>query len=313
MQSIVRLLLPGLALIFLSSAVHSQDIYSDQTVVAKRGDAVITMLDVDAALLSVPARLRANVMNNPKRIEELLERLLTNRQLALEGRAQGLDDNAIFKQAVVLQNDRLLSEQRLIEYRADLQLGNIEELAQERYLVNPDAYAIPGTVSVRHILVDAKTRSDGEALELAKQIQAKAVAGGDFVALVKEYSDDPSNESNEGLIPNAESEGLDPAFAAAVKELKTPGEISPVVKSQFGYHVIVLIQRSPSKPRSFDEVKEKIVAEIDNSMREARVQDHVDQLKGIEIEAVPEVVASLRTRYLPKSAAQQPIDDKAGN
>lgn len=313
MHNIVRILLPTMALIFLANSALAQQVYSEQTVVAKRGDAVVTMLDVDAAMMGVPPRMRADMMNSPKRIEELIERLLTNRQLALEGRAQALDDNAIFKQAVILQSDRLLGEQRLVEFRANLDLGNVVELAQERYLVNPDAYATPGSVSVRHILVDEKTRSDEEALELAKQIQAKAVAGGDFVALVKQYSDDPSKDSNQGLITNADSDGMDPAFAAAVKELKTPGEISRVVKSQFGYHVIVLVQHTPSTPRSFDEVKDKMIAEMDNSMRETRVKEHVDALKGIEIEAVPDVVASLRTRYLPKSATKQPVDNKAGN
>lgn len=313
MQNFVRILLPAMALIIAAKLGHAQEIYSDQTVVAKRGDAVVTMLDVDAALLGVPVRLRANVMDNPKRIEELVERLLINRQLALEGHAKALDDNAIFEQAVILQRERLLSEQRLVEYRADLDLGDIEELARERYLVNPDAYAIPGSVSVRHILVDREKRSDLEALELAKEIQAKAVAGGDFVALVKQYSDDPSSESNDGLITNADSDGMDPAFAAAVKELKTTGEISPVVKSQFGYHVIVLVMRTPARPRSFDEVKQKIIDEIDNSMREAKVQTHVDQLKSIEIEATPEVVASLRTRYMPKTGTEKPVADKAGN
>ena len=313
MHSIVRMLLPAMALVFLVHHVQAQDTYPEQTVVAKRGDAIITMLDVDAALLGVPARMRANVMNNPKRIEELIEKLLINRQLALEGQAKSLDDSAVFKQAVVLQSDRLLSEQRLIEYRADLDLGDVNELAQERYLVNPDAYALPGSVSVRHILVDEKTRSDEEALQLAIEIQAKAEAGTDFVALVKQYSDDPSHESNDGLIQNADSDEFDPAFAAAVKELKTEGAISPVVKTQFGYHVILLVQRAPAKPRSFDEVKDKIAIEIDNSMREARVQEHIDELRGIEIEAVPEVVASLRTRYLPKSDVQQPADSKTGD
>lgn len=313
MHHLTRILLPAMALFFISPASHAQEPYPPETVVAKRGGAVVTMLDIDAALLGVPDRMRANVMNNPKRIEELIQRLLINRQLAQEGREAGLADSAVFKQAVVLQNDRLLSEQRLIEYRADLDLGDLEELALERYTVNPDAYAIPGFVSARHILVDTKSHSDEDALELAKQIQAKAVAGEDFVALVKQYSDDPSKENNDGLIPNAESDGLDPAFSAAVRELKSAGDISPVVKTQFGYHVIVLVQRAPSKSRSFDEVKEKIVGEIDNSMRESRVQDHVDQLKGLEIEAVPDVVASLRTRYLPKPDATKTGGDKAAN
>lgn len=312
MHTFLRMLPAALILILFATSGAAQDRYPPETVVAKRGDAVVTMLDIDAALLGVPPRLRANVMNNPKRIEELIEGLLINRQLALEGQKLGLDGNPTFEQAVALQSDRILGEQRLIAFRTSMDLGDVEELARERYMVNPDAYAIPGSATVRHILIGTKDRGDEEALKLAIQVQAKAASGDDFIELVTQYSDDPSKESNQGLIPNAESEGLDPAFAAAVKRLERPGEISPVVKTQFGYHVILFVQRTPSKPRSFDEVKDKIVGELDSSMRDARVQEHVDQLKGIEIEATPDVVASLRTRYLPQAEAKS-TDKDSGN
>ena len=150
--------------------------YPPETVVAKRGDAIITMLDVDGALLSVPERMRANVMNNPKRIDELVDRLLTSRQLANEARAAHLDGSNVFKQAVKLQEDRLLSEQALVDLRAKMDIGNVEELARERYQVNPSAYALPGATSARHILIKTDSRSDKEATKLAEEIRAKAVA-----------------------------------------------------------------------------------------------------------------------------------------
>lgn len=295
-----------MALSLASLSAVAEPHYPPETVVAKRGDAVITMLDVDAALLSVPERMRANVMNNPKRIDELVDRLLASRQLANEARAAHLDGSAVFKQAVKLQEDRLLSEQALIDLRAKMDIGNVEELARERYQVNPNAYALPGATSARHILIKTDNRSDNEAMKLAEEVHAKAVAGEDFVALVKQYSEDPSKAANDGLVPGADTDAMDPSFAEAVKRIAKPGDISPVIKSQFGYHVILLVQRTDSKPRSFDEVKDKIVSEMDTSMRDVRVKDHVDQLKSMAIEATPEIVASLRTRYLPKGASPEP-------
>lgn len=306
MHQAIRSLLAVTLLSFVSSNVFAAAKYSDDTVVASRGGASVTMLDVDAALLGVPERLRANVMNNPKRIDELVDRLLTTRQLAIEGQAAGLDKSAVFKRALQLQHDRLLSDQQLIDYRGKLDIGDVEELAQERYQVNPDAYAIPGNTSARHILIKATDRTDAEALKLATEIHDKAVAGADFVALVKEYSEDPSKASNDGLVPAADGDNMDPSFVAAVKELKKPSEISPVVKSQFGYHIIQLVQRMASKPRSFDQVKDKIVAELDDSMRGVRVKEHIEELKSLPIEAEPEIVSSLRSRYLPENASAAP-------
>ena len=155
------------------------------------------------------------------------------------------------------------------------------------------------------------TLSEAEAKALADSVHAKVLAGEDFIALVKQYSDDPSKETNEGLIPGADSDSMDPAFAEAVKQLGKSGDISPVVKSRFGYHIIRLEERVPPTPRSFEQVKDKIVSELETSMRDARVKEHVDQLKGMEIKATPDVVASLRTRYLPKGAqAETEIPEK---
>lgn len=300
-ESTRAILLP-LVLLCLAGIAHAGERYPSDTVVAKRGDAVVTMLDVDAALLRAPQNMRANVMNSPKRIEELIDRLLTSRQLAIEARKEKLDQGEVFKRAQQLETENLLSELRLTEMRSNLDVGKVDELARERYDVNPDAYAIKGMTSARHILIDTKSRSEDEARKLADELHARIVAGGDFDALVMQYSDDPSKTSNKGVIPAADSDAMDPAFADAVKKLAKAGDISPVVKSSFGFHIIKLEQRTPEKPRSFEEAKEQIVAEIEKTMREARVKEHIDELKNMPIDATPEVVASLRTRYLPDGA-----------
>lgn len=306
MYQAIRSLVAATLLCLISSNAFAVAKYSDDTVVASRGDASVTMLDVDAALLGVPARVRANLMNNPKRIDELIDRLLTSRQLALEGKKGKLDQSSVFKRAVYLQEDRILSEQAVIDYRDKLDIGDVEELARERYQVNPDAYAIGGNTSARHILIKAGDRTEEQAFKLAKQVHDKAAAGEDFVALVKQYSEDPSKASNDGLIPGADGDNMDPAFATAVKALTKPGEISPIVKSQFGYHIIQLVQRMAPKPRSFEQVKDKIISEMDDSMRSARVKEHIEILKNMPIEATPEIVSSLRSRYLPEGTSAEP-------
>ena len=306
MRTVNRWVLLALSTLGICGAAQSEERYDADTVVAKRGGAVVTMLDIDAALLRAPQRMRANVMNNPKRIEELIERLLINRQLAMEASAGKIDQGAEFKQAVKQQEEGLLAELRLLNMRAEIDVGNVEQLALERYQVNPDAYTVSGITSARHILIDTKSRDDEAARALAKEVHAKAIAGEDFDTLVARYSDDPSKASNNGLIVNADSDSMDSAFAEAVKQLASSGDVAPVTKSSFGYHIIKLEQRTAARPRSFDDVKAQIVSSIENSLRETRVQEHVDELKSLPIEATPEVVASLRTRYLPPGGGAPP-------
>lgn len=289
-------------------SVAAETRFPAQTVVASRGSATVTMQDVDAALIGLPQAQRANFMNSPKRIQEIIERLLINQQLANEARAAKLDQDPLFKRAVVQQGDRMLTEQLAMKLRSDLPLGDVELLAKERYDVNPDAYAIPARANVKHILIDNKSRSDAQAKALAESVHAKAIAGTDFTELVSENSDDGSKRSNDGEIPDGEAEGLVPEFVAAVKQLRTNGEISPVVKTPFGYHIIKLEKRYPAQPQSYDKVKKRIVTELANRMRDERVKEHIDQLKSMEIEAKPDVVASLRTRYLPDGITEPPTD-----
>ena len=278
MKTFSRVALATLIMLGICGMAHSEERYGADAVVAKRGDAVVTMLDVDAALLRAPKSMRANVMNNPKRIEELIERLLLNRQLAMEGSASKLDQGVEFKQAVKQQEEGLLAELRLLNLRSEMDVGNVEQLALERYQVNPDAYKISGLTSARHILIDTKTRSDEAARTLADEVYAKAIAGGDFDALVAQYSDDPSKASNNGLIVNADSDSMDAAFAAAVKQLAQSGDVSPVTKSSFGYHIINW-SSALRRARSFEDVKQQIVASIEN-VTETRVQEHVDELRA---------------------------------
>jgi parvulin-like peptidyl-prolyl cis-trans isomerase-like protein len=109
-----------------------------------------------------------------------------------------------------------------------------------------DISSQPAEISARHLLVSYKGglraspgigRSKAEALARAEEAQKRALAGEDFVALVKQYSDEPGAAERGGDLGKFERSSMVPAFANAAFALKV-GEISGVVETQFGYHVI---------------------------------------------------------------------------
>ena len=87
------------------------------------------------------------------------------------------------------------------------------------------------------------------------------------------------------------------AFVDASRALKSPGDISPPVKTKFGYHVIKLVSRSPDTQQTFAQVHDRIVDRLKADYISKAVQKHVDEIHNQHIDANEALVASLRTRY----------------
>ncbi|MEO8011260.1 MAG: peptidylprolyl isomerase [Dokdonella sp.] len=295
------------ALTIFAHADTSAAMLQADTIVAERGGAVVTLADVDAALLKLPKGKRADMMNSPRRIEDTISQLLLTRQLANSAREQKIDEDTDVKRAIELAAEGVLGTQYILMYREALNLGDVELLARERYDANPSAFDMPEYVSAYHILIDTEKRTDAEAAELIEELRQRAQKE-DFIQLVKEYSDDPSKSFNDGLIADAATDKMAAEFAEAAANLQKPGEISPVVKTQFGYHILKLDSRKAATPRSWDEVKDQAVARLQATLSDQRVKEHVDQMRSMTLDANPDAVASLRTRYLPTPAAATPVN-----
>jgi peptidyl-prolyl cis-trans isomerase C len=268
-------------------------------VVAKQGDATVTLDDIDAFAARIPAEQRAGFFNSPTRIEGVITNLLLQRQLAADARKAGLDRDPLVVRQLALAEDEALSKVRMQRYREGLKLPDFEELAQEEYVAHKEKYIRRGQLVVKHVLISTKSRGDDEAKKLAETVEKEAQAHPDqFDALVEKYSEDPSKESNRGEMDDAgNASKYVPEFAAAASALKKVGDISPPVKTPFGYHVIKLTERTSDKPRTFAEVKPEIVARLRNDFVEKQVRTYSDTLRNQPVDANPDLVASLRTRY----------------
>jgi peptidyl-prolyl cis-trans isomerase C len=130
------------------------------------------------------------------------------------------------------------------------------------YLARPDAYRTPERVRVSHILVRTGGGGDAAAKERAEDLRRRAAEGAPFADLAKEASDDPSAKRNGGDLGFIVPAMVDPAFAAAAFAMKQPGELSPVIKTAAGYHVIQFHEREAPAPRKFDDVKAALLEEV---------------------------------------------------
>lgn len=144
----------------------------------------------------------------------------------------------------------------------DIQLDDSE--IQAEYEAMGDQLVSPEKRSARHILVRVNDQANQEELDAAKQkieeAQARLQAGEDFAAVAKEVSDDVTSE-NGGDLGYFTQGTMVPEFDQAVFSMN-PGDLSDIILTSFGYHIIKLEDIQPAQTRTLADVKEQIVEKL---------------------------------------------------
>jgi len=268
------------------------------TVVARQGSTTVTFADIDAFAQRMAPKERPVFFNNPKRLESLVTNLLVQKQLAAEAEKEGLGNDPSVKAQIRLATDDVLAKARMEKLRADVKVPDFKVLAKEDYIAHKEKYVTPGKLEVKQILISAKAHTDEEARSIADTVEKEAKAHPDqFEALVQKYSDEQNKDTSHGLVMDARTTRYTPAFTDAANALKVPGEISPVVKTKYGYQILQLVARTSDVQRPFDEVRDSIIERLTAEYIEKKMSAHTDELRNQKIDANAELVASLRDRY----------------
>ena len=155
---------------------------------------------------------------------------------------------------------------------------------QAYYNQHQDQYKVEEQVKVRHILIavpagaDAKT--DATAKAKAQDLLNKIKAGGDFAELAKANSDDPGSKASGGeLGPVKRNGGMVPEFESAAMSLKA-GQVSDLVKTQFGYHIIQAEERQDAHTKPLADVANEIRPALVSQKASAVEQSFAQTLVG---------------------------------
>lgn len=276
-------------------------------VVASQGGAKVMLADIDMFAERIPADRRAPFFDSPQRIETLISKLLVQKQLAALARSEGLDKDPSITAPGGLTADERLAIAETKRFKEALVVPDLGELAREEYVAHPENYADPATLDVEQVLISTSSRSVAEAKALADKVEAETRKDpAQFEALVEKYSDDAGKSANHGLVEHAGNVPFQ-AFADAATALAKPGDISPVINTEFGFHVLKLVAKAPAQRKTFDEVRPQIMETLKKDYVQRAVTNHTDTLSNKPIDANAELVASLRTRYTEK----QPLSDPA--
>ncbi len=261
------------------SFAYAADVVVDPVLVS-RNDMTLTQSDYEASLSAIPKEKRAQMSPSVKQVMIFIENVMVFRALANEARELGMDKNLVTQKEMRLATDKVLGLKRLEAMEASLKKPDFTAAAKEQYEVKKDKFTIPETVGVAHVLIKTGERSDADARKRAEEVRKKALAGNDFTALVEEYSDDPSKTQNKGAFPTVERGKMVKPFEEAAFAMNAPGDISPLVKTQFGYHVIRLIEKRPAQLKPFDEVKESIIRDLESTFVSDARAAYISKIKN---------------------------------
>jgi peptidyl-prolyl cis-trans isomerase D len=152
---------------------------------------------------------------------------------------------------------------------------------QRYYEENASRYTVAEERRARHILIQSdagapkaeREKAKARAEELLAQVRAKPA---DFAALARKYSQDPGSAERGGDLDFFGRGAMVKPFEDAVFAMK-PGEISNVIETDFGYHIIQLTEVRGGQKRPFESVRAEVEAEVRKSLAQRRYAEAAEQ------------------------------------
>jgi len=215
---------------------------------ARQSNIVITEEEVDSQLGEI-----ASMQRPPISLDDFKRKI--------EGLGQNFDQ-------VKQQIRKALTIQKVMEAQLADKINVTEADANEYYIQNLNQYKIPEQVKASHILIkpdttdpntdpnEAQAKAKAKAEELLEQIKA----GADFAELAKANSSCPSSERGGDLGFFGRGQMV-PPFEKAAFELET-GQLSDIVETKFGYHVIKVTGHKDAGVKTFEQVKDEIIQQL---------------------------------------------------
>ena len=234
---------------------------------------------------------RGQLLGSPAEIGQFARNMLLRRELARQAEMLELAKDPRVAAALNAARERVLSDAMLARAEGPLpDRAALERLARNQYDAAPQKFDTPEQIRVSHVLVAAKA-CDAEVKASALLTQARQ-PGADFGALARANSDDVSSAVRGGDLGFFGRGKMVPAFEAAAFALQQPGDISDVVRTDFGFHIIRLEERKPAGRQPFEAVREGLVKSLAEGEARSRRQQFVEKL-GAGIQLDPQAIEAL--------------------
>jgi peptidyl-prolyl cis-trans isomerase C len=282
-------------------------------VVARVNGQDIKKDDLVKGVQQVSQRLQGAPAGDPAVYHQVLDAMIARTLLEQEAKAEGVtvSDDEVKKQIDQLRTqmgsadafkkeleregiteDQLTAEarrgvtvQKFIETKIAPTVTVTDAAAKTFYDQNTDKLKQPERVHIRQIMVKAGDKATVEDKKKAKDkadgLLIRLKAGEDFGKLARENSDSPDGKDggSDAWLSKGQ-QGVPPSFEAAAFALKKTNDLSPVIESPFGYHIVLLMGHEDAGIIPFPEVKERITGYLKDKETQDKLHERVAALRS---------------------------------
>jgi parvulin-like peptidyl-prolyl isomerase len=224
---------------------------------------------------------RAGVKVTSKEVEGALEEIKRRNIATQEDLEMALAKEGLTPEAFKKQIEKRLQRMKLVNWAVKVESKAGEKELKDFYQKNIDRYRINESYRPSHILfIIPKEATPEEIREIRKKCQKvleKIKGGEDFGEMALLFSEDPSSKDRGDLGYFKKGELL-PALEKEALRLQVGG-MSGIIRTDFGFHLIKLLDRKGGRPPSFEEIKEKVEADYYENEREKSFQQFLNTLK----------------------------------
>jgi len=255
------------------AAPPQQKAVADPVIIAA-GDLAIRQSEFEAALATLPAEYQQYAQGAGKR--QFAEEYLRMKMLAADGMKAGLDKDPEVLRQLNLMRENLVANAQLQKIEKGITIS--DEDLKKKYEADKGQFE---EVKARHILVafegspaanpEKPKLTDEQAKAKAEELRKQIVGGASFEEVAKKESDDAGSGANGGDLGAFGRGQMVPEFEKAAFALK-PGEISDVVKTQYGYHIIKVDSHGST---AFESVKPM----LERNARQERLKTALESMK----------------------------------
>ncbi len=289
--------LAGLLISLASLQVAAAPVVSD-------GLTVLTVEDLKQSLVAVSPQIRTRITADKVSLGRFAATLMQDRRIATAAKESGFAESADMKAVM----EKVTRDALVSRYLDDLlardskSAPDFRSLAKEQFEINRKDYFRPEAVRIAHILIPVDVEDERFAEDKmrakANEVLARLRAGEDFAKLAKEFSGDRGTAGQGGELAGwVERDKMVPPFEKAAFALK-PGELSDLVRTRFGFHVIKKLDYRPAQPIPFSEMELQLIAKQRAEYQNGRRSELLRQFAGEhDVEIDDEVLKQLKPNY----------------